>query len=167
LPWLSPTLTIGQCLEIVTLFLLPMTMLRLGLRGTMILGLGAWTLGLSVLTAGWPTWLVVGSLGLHGLCISCFIVAGQVFVNSQASSDIRASAQGLLGFLTGGGLLVGNLLVGLVRRQTDGDFTPAFAVGAVIASALAVAFAIGFPGEESDELAADVQPTVASATPRG
>ena len=143
-PWLSPTLTLGQSMEIVSLALLPMFLLRLGVRATMLLGLTAWALMLGMLTIGKPVWLVVASLSLNGLWISCFIVAGQVFANSKACEDLRASVQGLLNVTNGLGLLAGNLLVGWVRRQVQEQFMPTFGVGAVIATALIVAFFIGF-----------------------
>jgi MFS family permease len=143
-PWLSPTLTLGQSMEIVSLALLPMLLLRLGVRGTMLLGLTAWALLLAMLTMGKPVWLVVASLSLNGLCISCFIVAGQVFANSKAREDLRASVQALLTITNGLGLLAGNLLVGWVRGQAQEQFMPTFGVGAGIAATLVVAFFIGF-----------------------
>src|SRR5262249_2159687 len=73
--WLSPVLTISQTSEIVALGLLPVLLLRLGVGGTMLLGLTAWLLGMTVWMAGQPAWLVVGMLSMHGLCISCFSVA--------------------------------------------------------------------------------------------
>lgn len=150
LPWMSPTLTISQYTEILSLALLPMILLRLGVRGTMLLGLIAWALALSVLTIGWPVWLVVSSLGLNGLCVCCFLVSGQLFVNSRARGDIRASAQGLLSFINGLGLLTGSVFVGWVRREVDQQFQPTFAVAAAIALTLLVVFFVGFTLDEGD-----------------
>lgn len=170
-PWLMPTLTIAQGMEIAALALLPMALLRLGIRGTMVLGLSTWTAALMILTVGWPLWLVVSSLALNGFCISFYLVAGQVFVNSQASRDIRASAQGLLSFTSGIGLLVGNLLVALVRQEVHGEFLPTFAVGATIAMTLALIFFLEFPSDEALPAAADKAATggfnslVASGSP--
>jgi MFS family permease len=143
-PWISPTLTLGQSMEIVFLALLPMLLLRLGIHGTMLLGLGAWASLLAVLSRGEPVWLVVASLSLNGLCICCVIVAGQVFVHGRARQDVRVSAQALLNVTSGLGLLAGNLLVGWVRRQTEEQFVPTFRVGAVIAGALVLVFLFGF-----------------------
>jgi MFS family permease len=148
-PWISPTLTLGQSMEIVSLALLPMLLLRLGIRGTMLLGLGAWAALLGMLTLGEPLWLVVASLSLNGLCICCFIVAGQVFANGRARADVRVSAQALLNVTSGVGLLTGNLLVGWVRGQAQEQFMPTFRVGAVIAAALVVVFFLGFRNAES------------------
>jgi len=147
-PWLGPTLTLGQSMEIVSLALLPMLLLRFGVRGTMLLGLAAWASLLGMLTVGEPVWLVVASLSLNGLCICCFIVAGQVFANGRAREDVRVSAQALLNVTSGLGLLTGNLLVGWVRRQAQEQFVPTFGVGAVIAVALVIAFFRGFRNDE-------------------
>jgi hypothetical protein len=142
-PWLSPAMTIAQSTEILTLALLPMFLLRLGIRGTMRLGLLAWTLALSVMAVGRPSWLVVASLACNGLCICCFLVAGQVFVNSRARGDFRASTQALLTFVNGIGLLLGNLLVALVRQNQDA-LPATFGVAAVLAGTLLAVFFVGF-----------------------
>src|SRR5207302_289496 len=96
--WLPATLTIAQSLEVATLALLPVLLLRLEVKGTLLLGMLAWTVVLTVMALGQPDWLVIASLGLHGVYITCFLVAGQVFVNQRAQIDIRASAQALLQF---------------------------------------------------------------------
>jgi MFS family permease len=146
-PWLSPTLTLQQGTEVLSLALLPILLWRFGLCGTMRLGLVSWLLGLLVFTAGGPAWLVILCLGTHGLCIGCFPVAGQVFVNGLAHGDLRVSAQGLLAFVNGLGLVTGNLVAGWVRRQVDGEFPPTFAVAAVLAAALTMVFFVGFREE--------------------
>lgn len=142
--WLPVILTLGQSSEVTTLALLPLILLRLGIRGTMILGIAAWTLGLSVLALGRPTWLVVASLGVHGIYVCCFLVAGQVFVNSKARHDFRASAQAMLQLVNGAGLLCGHILVGMMRDWTGGDFVVPFATAAGIAGGLLIFFMAGF-----------------------
>jgi MFS family permease len=142
--WLGPTLTAAQVSEVLTLALLPMLLLRLGLRGTMVLGLAAWTTSLCVLAMGQPLALVVGSLPLNGLCVTGFLVAGQVFVNRRATGEVRASVQSLLTFVNGLGMLTGHLLVGWLRWLHGGDLPQAFTVGAGITGLLLVVFLIGF-----------------------
>lgn len=142
--WISPTLTLAQSMEIVTLGLLPWLLLRLGVRGTMTLGLLAWVALMAVLALGEPPELVVAALGLNGVCVCCYLVAGQVFVNSQAGMDVRSSSQSLLAFVNGTGLLIGNLLVGLVRELVNGAFLPTFLTGAVVAGTALAVFAVGF-----------------------
>ncbi len=151
--WISPTLTLSQSMEIVSLGLLPLLLLRLGVRGTMALGLVSWALLMTALMIGEPAGLVVGALGLNGVCISCFLVAGQVFVNARARRDLRASSQALLTFVNGAGLLIGNLLVGWVRDQVGGAFAPTFATAAAIAAAALLVFLVG--SADPDEIPAD------------
>ena len=142
--WLPTLLTLGQSLEIVALGILPFLLLRLGVKGTLLVGILAWTGALAVLAIGEPFGLVVASLGLHGIYITCYLVAGQVFVNRHAQKDIRASAQALLQFLNGVGLLTGHLLVGWVRAAEASRFSPVFAGAAILSGTLVVVFMLGF-----------------------
>jgi MFS family permease len=147
--WLGPTLTLSQSMEVVSLAVLPILMLRLGVRGTMRLGLVAWAVMLNVLTLGQPVGLVISALTLNGLCIGGFFVVGQVFVNGRAPADIRASAQALVTLMNGLGTLAGTFLVGWVRELAAEAYRPTFLVGAVIATTLVVIFLFGFPTKES------------------
>jgi MFS family permease len=150
-PWLGPTMTISQSTEIFSLALLPMLFLRLSMRGTMVLGAAAWVVLLWILMLGNPLWLVIAALSMNGLFICCFIVAGQVFVNSKARGDVRASAQALLAFVNALGLLTGNLLAGWVHDQFEGEFGPTFAVAGTLAAGMAILFVVGFQQRPSGE----------------
>ncbi len=153
--WLGPVLTIAQSTEVLSLGILSLLLARWGQRRVMLTGLLAWATALTVLTVGRPLGLVVGSLSLNGLFICCFLVAGQVFVNSRAPSDIRASAQALVSFTSGLGLLGGNLLAGWVRQQGGERFAPTFGVAAVIALSALVVFSLGFRHEHASPEGAD------------
>jgi predicted MFS family arabinose efflux permease len=142
--WLQPTLTVAQTTEILSMALLPGLLLRLGVRGTMVLGLVAWLCAMCVQALGGPVGLVVASLGLNGVYVTGFLITGQVYANSLAGGDLRASVQGLFSFVNGLGLLAGNLLAGWLREFTRGDLPPTFAVGAAITLALLVLFVAGF-----------------------
>jgi MFS family permease len=150
-PWLQPALTVAQTTEILSLALLPALVLRLGLRGTMVLGLGTWVLALSVLALGRPVGLVVASQALNGLYIAGFLVAGQVYANGLVGSDLRASVQGLFSFVNGLGMLAGNLLAGWLRARAESGLEQTFALGAALTAGLLLVFVAGFrhrpPGE--------------------
>jgi hypothetical protein len=145
--WLGPTLTLAQLTEVVSLALLPMLLLRLGVRGTMLLGLSAWALALAVLSLGRPALLVVASQALNGLFIAGFLVAGQVFLNTQAAGDLRASVQGLFSFVNGLGMLAGHLLASGLRHWSGGQLPATFAFGAALTAGLLGVFAVGFREE--------------------
>jgi MFS family permease len=142
---LAPLLTIAQFMEVLMLWLLPGILGRLGTRGTMLLGLSVWTWGLAVFALGTPVWLVVLALTSSGVCVACFMVAGQVFLNSGAADDMRASAQSMLVFVNGLGLLVGSLLVGWVRELTGPSLQPMFVTAACVALGLVAYYGLAFP----------------------
>src|SRR5262249_33638424 len=145
--WLLPALTLAQSTGIVTLGLLPRVLPRAGARRTMLLGLSAAATGLAVLAGGGPLWLVVSALGCWGLLVCCYLVAGQVYVNSLAQGDIRASVQALLAFTNAIGLLLGNLAAGWIRGAAGGALTPMFALAAIFLALLVGMFFVGFREE--------------------
>jgi len=142
--WMPRLLTLAQITEVLFLALLPLLLHGLGVRGTIIAGLAAWTLSLTAQALGRPVELVAGSLCLNGLCIAGVFVAGQVFVNSRVDDGLRASAQALLTFVNGSGLLLGNIAMGLLRHRAGGELPQAFAVGAIFMALLLVIFVLGF-----------------------
>lgn len=142
--WLPSVLTLAQSTEVATLATLPILLVRLGQKGTMFLGLAAWAVALTVFSLGKPRPLVIASLALHGIFISCFIVAGQLYINRLARADLRASAQGLMQLINGLGLLIGHFLVGWLRGRVGEDYPRAFLPGAIVAIVLLVAFSVGF-----------------------
>src|SRR5207244_948003 len=160
-------LSIAQGTEVVALGTLPLLLARWGQRRVMLAGLVAWATAMTVLAVGRPLELVVGSLGLNGLFICCFLVAGHVFVNSQAPGDVRASAQALITFTGGLGLLGGNLLAGWVRGGEAGQrFAPTFGVAAAIALAALLVFSVGFRHEHAPAEGAGADPRCPAAVRR-
>ena len=141
-------LTICQSMEVVLLAILPTLLTRFGLRLTMAAGALAWTIGLGALSFGEPKALVLTALSSGGVFICCFVIAGQVFVNRMATPDIRASAQGLLIFVNGTGLLLGHILVGWIRQITADDYGTAYLIATIISSTMFLVFAAGFSNSE-------------------
>jgi MFS family permease len=141
---LGPLMTISQGSEVLMLALLPWISGQLGLRGTILLGLTVWAAALWILALGQPTWLVAAALAGGGTIVACFMVTGQVFLDSRAEGHIRASAQSLLGFGYGFGLLAGHLLAGQVRAWTAPDFMPTFVTAATTATVVLLFFLAGF-----------------------
>ncbi len=77
-------------------------------------------------------------------------MVGQVFVNSRVHDGLRASAQALLTFVNGLGMLLGNLLFGWLRVWAGGELPQAFAVGAILMAILVVVFVFGFQDRRPD-----------------
>src|SRR5262249_1065276 len=143
-------LTIAQSSEILTLALLSFLLNWLEQKRTMLLGITCYLAAMIVLTIAGPRSLVVSSLFLHGFFITCFPVAGQVYMHSLAEADYRASLQGIFLVINGAGLLVGNFLVGWIRGLVGDDYGKAFLPAAIIVAMLTIVFLLGFRTEEDD-----------------
>ena len=143
-PWLPVIMTIAQITEVATLAWLPWLLGRYSQKAVMRVGISCWAVALIVLALGQPPGLLLASLLLHGIYITCFLVAGQVFVNRIARHDFRASAQGLLVIVNGSGLLVGNVLAAWVRNSIPHKYASAFVFPAIMVGCLVVLFVVGF-----------------------
>ena len=111
-------MTFGQMSEIIFLLLMPWFFRKLGIRWVLILGLIAWTLRYALFTFGAPdaiTVMLIAGIVLHGACYDFVYVAGQVYIDQNASPQIRAQAQGffvLVSYGVGQGL--GTLAAGWI-----------------------------------------------------
>lgn len=143
--WITSAMTLGQWPEIAMLAVLPWMLRRLGHKATLGVGIGAWALRYGSLALDPPLWLAVLSIPLHGIGVACFTVAGQVYTDTQAPRERRASAQALYLVVTAGiGSFLGCLLAGDVMGRFGGDYALVFLVPCVIDSALLVYFCAGF-----------------------
>jgi MFS family permease len=143
--WISLTMTLGQLTEIALLAVLPWLLRRVGAKGTLTLGIGAWFLRFLSLSLEPPLWLAVGGTLLHGVGIACFTVGGQVYIDSRSGAHLRGSAQALLLVCTSGlGALLGNLLAGEIAGRTSSGDVLVFLIPCVIDGALLLYFLRGF-----------------------
>jgi MFS family permease len=143
--WISSAMTLGQWPEIAMLAALPWLFRRLGAKGTLAIGIAAWAVRYGSLALSPPLWVAVAGIPLHGVGIACFTVAGQVYTDSQAPREGRASAQALYMVVTSGvGSFLGCLLAGEVMGRFGGDYRLVFLVPCVIGTALIVYFCAGF-----------------------
>lgn len=147
--WLAPLITIAQVSEITCLALLPAFLNRLEQRGSMLLGLGTWCLILMLLAFGHKPWIVLLSLALNGPVITGFLVVGQVYLNSRARGDLKASAQSLMASIQGAGLIAGHLLFGALRSESPpggmvAELPAVFTLGAMAALGLTILLWAGF-----------------------
>jgi nucleoside transporter len=111
-------MTFGQMSEVLFLLLLPWFFLRLGVKWVLLLGMTAWIVRYGLFALGAPdavTWMLIVGICLHGPCYDFVYVAGQVYIDRQASPRIRAQAQGLFVLVTYGiGQGLGTLAAGRV-----------------------------------------------------
>ncbi len=138
-------MTLGQTLEIVALAGLPWLIRRYGIKVTLAVGISAWVGYFTILASRLPLASSLLAIPLNGLAITCFHIAGQMFLDSQAPADRRAGAQSLyIVAATGAGTLVGSLLAGEVVGWLGGDYATVFWVPCLIDVAMLLILLLTF-----------------------
>jgi nucleoside transporter len=109
-------MSLGQVSEVVMMLLMPFVLRRVTVKGILILGLLAWTVRYTLLAygnAGGLMWMFYIAILLHGICYDFFFMTGQLYTDQEAPAHLRATAQGLITFLTYGvGMFAGSELSG-------------------------------------------------------
>lgn len=158
--WLTAIKTVAQIAEVlVLLFLLHLSIKKLGVRMTMVIGILAWPIRYFLFMVPDLT-VIVSSLTLHGFGYAFFFVTSQIYVNMKAQDDMRASAQAMLTFFTlGVGNYLGTLFTGYIWdifRTSEGAtiWWKFFLVPGVLCTAVALIFLIFF---KDDAQASDAE----------
>jgi nucleoside transporter len=148
-------LTIGQMSEVGFMLLLPVFLLRFGIKNTLLFGMLAWAVRYVLFAYGGPgnisAMLIIG-IALHGICYDFFFVSGQIYTDSKAGEHYRSAAQGLITLATYGvGMLIGFSVAGAVSDHlvVDGrhDWFHIWIYPAAFAAAVMVLFALLFKSE--------------------
>jgi nucleoside transporter len=115
-------MTYGQMSEIVFMLLLPLFLMRFGVKTMLAVGMGAWAARYFLFGYGQTSpgfWMLYGAIILHGICYDFFFVTGQLYTDHVAPTALRASAQGLIALITyGAGMYVGNMVGACVEGKT-------------------------------------------------
>jgi nucleoside transporter len=110
--WIMPVMSIGQVAEILTMFVLGVTLKKLGWRATMVIGILGHAARFAVYAffPGEPALIILVQV-LHGICYAFFFATVYIFVDEYFPKDIRSSAQGLFNMMILGiGVLVANTI---------------------------------------------------------
>jgi nucleoside transporter len=118
---IMPAMSIGQFAEIAMMVVVGWLLKNLGFRAVLTIGTLAYATRFAIFgSTCLPLPLIVCSQSLHGVCFACFYAAAFIYVDRLAETDIRQSAQTLLGIILGAGPLIGGWLNGVLA----GAFTP-------------------------------------------
>ena len=147
-------IAISQASETLCILLIPICMKKLGIKKVMLMAMFAWVFRFGLFGAGNPAWpgvlLFVLSCIVYGVAFDFFNISGSLYVNENASADIRSSAQGVFMLMTNGlGATVGTLAAGKVVEACDVFNTPAnwstaWYIFAAYACLVGILFAIFF-----------------------
>lgn len=111
-------MTFGQMSEIICLLLMPWFFRKKGIKWVMMAGLIAWSLRYTLFALGAPdavVWMLIAGIILHGACYDFVYVASQVYIDKQATPEIRAQAQGFFVLISYGiGQGLGTLSAGWI-----------------------------------------------------
>ncbi len=142
-------LTLGQVCEVGCLFLIPLLHPRRHLKLLLLVGLGGWVVRAACLGFGDDALIRYVGVPMHGWSFAFFQVVGTVYLDREAPPHLRASAQGVLTFVSGGlANLVGNLVAGAVidahRTGPMTDWQAVWTVPLVGCTAAFITFAFLF-----------------------
>ena len=154
--WMS----FGQGMEILFMFLMPLVLIRFGVKQMIVIGFSAWVLRFVLFSYSAPDglfWMIITGIMLHGICFDFVYIAGQIFVDRQVTPAMRGQAQGLLVMLRSGvGMAVGAQLSGWlfgVLMDSDPSQLEAWrffwGIPAITAAFILIGFAVFFTEKQS------------------
>jgi nucleoside transporter len=158
--FITITMNWGQFGEMFFMLLVPLALVRIGVKWTMVIGLVALLVRYVAFLSGGMfdyTWLYFVAILVHGIIFGFFFVGGQVYVDKKAPKEIRAQAQGFIVLVCYGiGMLIGNFFNGklishyMTETIVDGvaqkvyDWNTIWTVTTVISVVLLAAFCLVF-----------------------
>lgn len=111
-------MTFGQMSEILFLLLMPLFLLRFGIKWVLFGGMMAWSVRYGLFAIGAPDsvmWIIMAGILLHGISYDFVYIAGQIYVDEASTKEIRSRAQSFFVLVTYGlGQGVGAVVIGWI-----------------------------------------------------
>ncbi|MFT4093587.1 MAG: nucleoside permease [Niabella sp.] len=158
-------MSVSQISETLFILAIPFFLRKFGIKKVMLISMIAWVLRFGLFAYGNPGsgfWMIILSCIIYGMAFDFFNISGSLFVETESSPKIRASAQGIFMMMTNGiGAVLGSVVSGIVIdkffTKADGDMVwhsiwLSFAIYALV---VAIFFAILFRHKHHP---AEVQP---------
>jgi NHS family xanthosine MFS transporter len=154
-------MSISQMSETLFILTIPFFLKRFGIKKVMLFSMVAWVLRFGLFGLGNPAdglWMIILSCIIYGMAFDFFNISGSLYVETQSSPAIRASAQGLFMMMTNGfGAFLGSRISGIMIDRyyllPDGskDWPGIWFAFAVYAAVVAVLFAVMFKHKHNPE----------------
>lgn len=147
-------MSISQISETLFILAIPFMLHRFGIKKVMLFSMIAWVLRFGLFAYGNPAeglWMIILSCIIYGMAFDFFNISGSLFVETESSESIRASAQGIFMMMTNGvGAVLGSMISGVVIDQfftyadNSKNWQGIWLSFALYALVVAVAFAVFF-----------------------
>lgn len=138
----------GQISEIAFMLVLPVALIRYGIKKILLVGMLAWALRYICFAygdAGANYWMLIVGIILHGVCYDFFFVTGQIYTEQQAGVRFKSSAQGMITLATYGiGMFIGSYISGFVVDMYNADGVHNWTSIWMVPAGLAVVILLGF-----------------------
>ena len=137
-------MALGQVVEVACMFAIPLLDPKRNMKWLMLLGCIGTTVRAAAMIGGDTDWILALGVPMHGWSFAFYFVVAATFIDREAPPTLRASAQAIAAFVTGGlGPWTGNLIAAAVvdrnRVGTAIDWPAVWVVplvGCLIASVL-------------------------------
>jgi nucleoside transporter len=151
-------ISLGQVSEIFFMLVLPLFLIRFGVKWVLFTGAAAWLIRFLLFANGDAEsglWMIYAGIILHGICYDFFVVTGQIYVDKKAPDHLKSSAQGLITFATYGlGMFIGTWFAGRTIDSMTVDGMPEWAriwyVPAILAGVILVMFIFLFKEKKTE-----------------
>jgi len=111
-------MSISQVAETFFILAIPFFLRKFGIKYVMLASMLAWVLRFGLFAFGNPAgglWMIILSCIVYGMAFDFFNISGSIFIETQTSHEIRASAQGLFMMMVNGfGALFGSFASGII-----------------------------------------------------
>jgi NHS family xanthosine MFS transporter len=154
-------MSISQMSETLFILAIPFFLKKFGIKKVMLMSMIAWVLRFGLFSYGNPAealWMIILSNIVYGMAFDFFNISGSLYVETQTTSDIRASAQGLFMMMTNGfGAILGSWSSGVIIDtffvNSGGHFQwhDIWMTFAIYSLVIAVLFAIFFKHKHNPE----------------
>jgi NHS family xanthosine MFS transporter len=160
-------MSVSQISETLFILTIPFFLRRFGIKKVMLMSMVAWVLRFGLFGFGNPAaglWMIILSCIIYGMAFDFFNISGSLFVETQSSPDIRASAQGLFMMMTNGfGAFLGSRISGVVidkffvLENGNFDWRDIWIAFAAYSLVVAILFAILFKHKHEPEAIKNIQ----------
>jgi len=142
-------LSIGQIPEIFILLILSIILKHIGFKATVLTGIGLEIVRFSLFASGTGELMLFSGIVVHGVTWALIFAPITIYIDRQSTFETRADIQQLYSFISGNGVIAGNLIAGFCIDMTSSqqgivNYRIYWIVPLIISAVLFIVFAVFF-----------------------